>query len=136
MGPRVHGRSLLTRRHGPRDEGLRATATRDIRECGRLQPGADSALVFTGLDGSYRLTSLTTGQYTVMVDPDGGGADQYAGHQLTVQATGGTTDSGVSAVSPAAAASRPSGSRMVRSLSSSVRTDRVIRTPPVRWVLR
>jgi hypothetical protein len=60
-------------------------------------PGADSALVFTGLDGSYRLTGLATGKYTVMFDPDCGGTDNYAGQQLTVEATAGTTVSGVNA---------------------------------------
>ncbi len=40
-----------------------------------------------------------------------------------------------SAVSPAAVARRPSGSRVVRSFSSSVRIDRFIGAPPLRlWL--
>ncbi len=61
------------------------------------KPGTDSSLVITGLDGSYRLTGLATGKYTVMFDPDCGGTDQYAGQHLTVQTTAGTTVSGVDA---------------------------------------
>jgi hypothetical protein len=83
----------------------------------------------TGIGGSYRLTGMATGTYTVMFDPDCGGTDQYAGQQVTVQTTAGTTVSGVNAYlqpetgtrpgPPAATTRRPGEAGQITCWSSS-----------------
>ena len=57
----------------------------------------DGDSTVTAADGSYRLAGLATGKYTVMFDPDCGGGNSFNGENITVQATAGTTTSGIDA---------------------------------------